>query len=112
MQINYWECIIEGVQFATDIDSLEGKAATITGWGKFGENLNIAINIVTTGAATGRLLVAETPINNMGCKEEEDLKRYFNSSIHVCAGSEECKYLVIHIYSCIQIKPHPSHFME
>ena len=81
----------EMVNFLADMDSLEGKNATITGWGKFTESIRIVNNIAETGAATGFLLVGNTPINNMECREDEKLKKFFDPNIHICAGSKDGK---------------------
>lgn len=82
---------ISDVQFARNIDGLEGKFATITGWGLFGygsKKIEKAFdNTRKCGASACRLLFGNTQINNIGCKEK--FPSAFDPKVHLCAGKKE-----------------------
>ena len=79
---------------ARNIAGLEGKNATITGWGKFFDNLQNVLNKEECGASACPLLVGKTPINNNGCKEDETLKTIFDEEVHICAGDKGSKNIL------------------
>lgn len=78
------------VKFARNIDGLEGKFATITGWGLFGsgprQKNKSSINTLDCGASACKLFAGKTPINNIGCKER--FPSTFDPNVHLCAGNE------------------------
>ena len=73
------------------MEALEGTSATITGWGKTSPSLKNLQRKNETGAAAPHLRTAVSPIANKICEEDEELKKYFNPEVHVCAGQSDSK---------------------
>merc|ERR1712241_734231 len=76
--------------FARNIESMENKDATITGWGKI--SLSILSNLNRknrTGVSSPHLRTAITPIKNKICEADGRLKNYFNPDLHICAGEKD-----------------------
>ena len=75
----------------TNLEKLEeeGKKAILTGWGKISVRIADTIRKKKFGVSVPVLRRVALPIANKICKDDPELKQYYDPDIILCAGGKE-----------------------